>query len=79
MKKFNTRATAHAITRAFNTCAAYGLTPFKMARMKPEHAQAYYGVGPKTHKALRITYGIEKANLTKTEERALRKLFGQAS
>lgn len=77
MAKFNTRATAHAITRAFNTCAAYGLTPFQMARMKPERAQAYYGVGPKTHKALRLTYGVDDVKLTKTEEEALRKLFGQ--
>ena len=78
MAKFNARATAHAITRAFNTCAAYNLKPIQMARMKPENAQAYYGVGPKTHKALRLAYGVEEVKLTAVEEEALRKLFGQA-
>lgn len=66
-------------TRAFNTCNAYGVTPLQLARMKPERAQAYYGVGPKVHTALRITYGVEKPKLTKVEAAALAKLFGQTA
>lgn len=77
--KFNTRASAHAITRAFNTCNAYGVTPIQLARMKAEKAQAYYGVGPKVHTALRITYGVEKPKLSKVEQAALAKLFGQTA